>query len=98
MSLEYKKKNYKKFIESESFTISTFTQLLLFRRNINALYQLINSETKLLDDLLTSEDKTNSFEKNEKIGFIHLDIMSKVMMMIEGLSALLFALSKGKKR
>jgi len=91
MLKEEKEKNYRDFILSQTFTLPSFSSLSLFQMNVNAMNTLVRQESDLALKLIDSN--TERFE----LSYIQLDILSKVMMMIEGQVALILALESARK-
>ena len=79
MLIEEKKKNYKDFIQSDKFTLSSYSSLSLFQMNIRAMKRLIENEANLALKLIDSKET-----KGSDVSYIQLDILCKIMMMIEG--------------
>jgi len=100
MNIDEKRAKYKEFIESEEFTLSTWISLHLFRRNIQSMTDLIKWEIEHAESLHERNVITNAkrVEDEYKLAFIHYDIISKLLMMIEGLCALMMTLYKDKTK
>ena len=93
MLIEEKKKKYKEFIQSKEFTLSSYASLSLFQMNIGAMNNIIKHEATLAEKLMDSEEHSSPDS-----AYIQLDILCKIMIMIEGQCALILAVDSGKKR
>ena len=97
MQINEKKSEYKNFIQSENFTIASYSALSLFSVNIRKMNNLVKKEANLASTLYENKDQKVSTDNLNEAGFIQLDILCKIMMMIEGVCALITALNIGIK-
>lgn len=90
MLREEKERTYRDYIQSSAFTLSSYSSLSLFQMNIREMHNLVKQESDLAFKLMDSN--TEGFD----LSYIQLDILSKVMIMIEGQVALISALDSGR--
>jgi hypothetical protein len=98
VNLEEKKTRKFDFIRSR-FTESAFTELALFDRNSKGLISVIRLEMMLHEKIEKGEFETGLPEKflSEAKQFLYMDVLAKIMMLIEGLLALSDAISDPAK-
>lgn len=98
MNVEEKKARKFNFIH-DHFTESAFTELALFDRNAKNLINAIGIESMLCDRLAKDQFETGLTGEplTEAQQFLYLDILAKIMMLIEGLLALSDAISDPAK-
>lgn len=94
MDLEEKRKRFKDFMRSDLFTLTTFAYLNLVSNNIKLMVDLIRLEGVLYDKVEKCEiSYSGSEEARTSIKhLIHLDALSKIMMILETFFALAQAL------
>ena len=97
LEVEEKKKKYKDFIKSDRFTLAAYSALSLFSINIRKMSNLIKREVELTSKLYDNENGTGSKDNLTEAGFVQIDILCKIMMMIEGVCALIVGLNVGIK-
>lgn len=98
MDIEEKRARYKGFIESEEFSLSTWVSLHLFHKNVQSMTDLVKWEVEQARSIFDITDNTNTPRDEYKLAFIHYDILSKLLMMIEGLCALMMTLCNDKTK
>ncbi len=98
MNVEEKKAKKFNFIH-EHFTESAFTQLALFDRNAKNLINAIRIELILSEKLENKQFETGLTGEalSEAQQFLYMDVLAKIMMLIEGLLALSDAISDPAK-
>jgi len=98
MNVEQKKAKKFSFIH-EHFTESAFTELALFDRNAKNLINAIRIELTLCDRLEKKQFETGLTGESlsEAQQFLYMDVLAKIMMLIEGLLALSDAISDPAK-
>jgi hypothetical protein len=93
VGLEEKRKNFNHFMRSKEFTLTTFSYLSLLSHNIGFISKLVRLHGLFYSRLENDDQSVLSDESARAMKhFIHLDALSKVMMMLETLFGLALAL------
>jgi hypothetical protein len=95
--IDLKKNRANAFVASEAFGLATWNSLFLVRRSIHTMVGAIKAESDYVRHFtLTANGDQNALESEELRNLLQLDVISKLMMLIETIYALSDALSANK--
>jgi len=102
LSREQKLERRKEFIASKAFTEATWTTLILFNQNVQAMTRLIEAEGLMLKELQSEAWREKyamtEAQRWETIHLGYVDSLSKLMMCIEGLFVLMYAVARDYRK
>lgn len=96
METELRKSKGHQFIKSREFGLTTWASMYMMRRSVHTMLNAIRAESGYIKRLETISDgdlPSNALEREELRNFLQLDVISKLMMLIETTFALSDALS-----